>query len=44
MVESVEERQVRGATQHFYRFARGAEWAKKVLEEFEEDPPDDDAS
>ena len=44
VVESVEDRQVRGATQHFYRFARGAEWAKKVLEEFEEDPPDDDAS
>jgi len=45
IVESVEDRQVRGATQHFYRFALGAEWARKVLEEFEEDPPEqDDAS
>jgi DNA-binding transcriptional ArsR family regulator len=41
LIESVEERQVRGATQHFYRFALDAEWARKVLEEVEEDPPAD---
>jgi DNA-binding transcriptional ArsR family regulator len=39
VVESVEDRQVRGATQHLYRFGLGAEWARKVLEEFEEDGP-----
>jgi len=42
IVESVEDRQVRGATQHFYRFSLDAEWARKVLEEFEEDSPEQD--
>jgi DNA-binding transcriptional ArsR family regulator len=40
IVESVEDRQVRGATQHLYRFSMDAEWARKVLEEFEEEPPE----
>jgi len=34
-VELVEERQVRGATQHFYRKNVKREWARKLLEEDE---------
>jgi DNA-binding transcriptional ArsR family regulator len=41
VIEAVEMRQVRGATQHFYRWALDAEWVIEVLEETEEDPPDD---
>lgn len=32
-VELVEERQVRGATQHFYRRTLSRGWARKLLEE-----------
>lgn len=32
-VELVEERQVRGATQHFYRKSLKRDWARKLLEE-----------
>lgn len=35
VIEAVEERHVRGATQHFYRWAADAEWVKEVLEESE---------
>ena len=35
------EKQVNGATQHFYRSALEVEWAKQVLAEPEEAPPGD---
>jgi DNA-binding transcriptional ArsR family regulator len=35
------EKQVNGATQHFYRSALEAGWAKQVLAEPEEAPPED---
>jgi DNA-binding transcriptional ArsR family regulator len=36
MVELVEEKQVRGATQHFYRRTVKRPWARKLLEEPED--------
>jgi DNA-binding transcriptional ArsR family regulator len=35
-MELVEERQVRGATQHFYRRTLKHDWARKLLEEPED--------
>jgi DNA-binding transcriptional ArsR family regulator len=40
LIEVVEERLVRGATKHLYRWAVDAEWVKKLLEEEEEEPGD----
>lgn len=41
VLKPVGEKQVNGATQHFYRSELKAEWAKQVLEESEEAPPAD---
>lgn len=35
-VELVEEKQVRGATQHFYRYTVDQDWVRKLLEEPED--------
>jgi len=43
VIESVENRRVRGATQHFYRWALDVEWARQLLEEAEGEPPDDES-
>jgi DNA-binding transcriptional ArsR family regulator len=40
-VETAGKKKVRGATQHFYRWSLDAEWARKLLEETEDEPPDD---
>jgi len=40
-VKSVGVKKVRGATQHFYRWALKAKWALQVLRENEGDPPKD---
>jgi DNA-binding transcriptional ArsR family regulator len=42
-VEKAGEKKVRGATQHFYRWSLDAEWARKLLEETEEEPPEDES-
>jgi DNA-binding transcriptional ArsR family regulator len=42
-LEKVEEKKVRGATQHFYRWSLDVEWARKLIEEAEEEPPADEA-
>jgi DNA-binding transcriptional ArsR family regulator len=41
VIEEVSRCQVRGATQHFYRWALKSRWAIKVLKEAEQDPPKD---
>jgi DNA-binding transcriptional ArsR family regulator len=38
-VKEVRRRQVRGATQHFYRWALKSKWAQDVLRETKDDPP-----
>jgi DNA-binding transcriptional ArsR family regulator len=39
VVKEVQRKQVRGATQHFYRWALKAKWAQTVLRATEDDPP-----
>jgi DNA-binding transcriptional ArsR family regulator len=39
VVKEVRRRQVRGATQHFYRWALKTKWAQMVLRETEDDAP-----
>jgi DNA-binding transcriptional ArsR family regulator len=39
VVKEVRRKQVRGATQHFYRWALKAKWAKTVLRATEDDAP-----
>jgi DNA-binding transcriptional ArsR family regulator len=39
VVKEVRRRQVRGATQHFYRWALKTKWAQAVLRETEDDAP-----
>jgi DNA-binding transcriptional ArsR family regulator len=41
VVEEVATKQVRGARQHFYRWALKAKWAMTVLRKSEEEPPKD---
>jgi DNA-binding transcriptional ArsR family regulator len=38
-VEKIEEKKVRGATQNFYRWSLDVEWARKLIEEIDEEPP-----
>jgi DNA-binding transcriptional ArsR family regulator len=38
VIEAAGHQQVRGATQHFYRWALEAEWAKELLDESEPPP------
>jgi DNA-binding transcriptional ArsR family regulator len=40
-VKEVSRKQVRGATQHFYRRTLKAKWAMTVLRERDKDPPKD---
>jgi DNA-binding transcriptional ArsR family regulator len=38
VVKEVRRKQIRGATQHFYRWALKARWAQTVLRETDDDP------
>jgi DNA-binding transcriptional ArsR family regulator len=41
VIEAAGEQKVRGATQHFYRWALKAKWALEMLRETEGEPPKD---